>query len=180
MEKRFLIFLFFFSLVLVHCSEDNNPTNMQEIDEVYHKLLIKTDSITYKWQPGESGYSILIRGMLKNKTDTIFYSKIADAFAGDSPCCFADNSDASLEKYDPSDDVWRVSKLTGLLIEGAKIAPLQPSIDYFFQSFLRTSSDQNESGTYRFRLDYYMQADPDSNAVPFYDYSNAFILEQAE
>ena len=177
MGKRLLIFLFFFSLVLVHCSEDNNPTNLQELDEAYHTLLIETDSMTYKWQPREYGYSVLIKGTIENKTDTIFYSKIADAFADDTPCCFSDNSGASLEKFDPSENVWRVKNLTGLLVEGSKIAPLQPSLEYFFESFLRTSADQKDPGTYRFRLDYYMQADPDSNVVPFFDYSNEFILE---
>jgi hypothetical protein len=65
----------------------------------------------------------------------------------------------------------------GFLIEGTKIVPLQPLQEYFFSSFLRTGAYQNDSGRYRFRLDYYIQADPDSSVLPYFDYSNEFILE---
>jgi hypothetical protein len=110
MKKKVLTLPFFFLLISVNCNKDNNPITQSESNG-YNKLLIETDSLAYKWQPGESRYSITISGILKNKTDTVFYSRIADRFSGDTPCCFAGNSSAHLEKFDRSENVLRVETL---------------------------------------------------------------------
>lgn len=169
--KRILFLLF---LIFLHCDKNNIPPGP---DDATHKLLIETDSMAYTWQPSESGFSIVMYGMLTNETDTVFYSKIGDLFSGDMPCCFVRNSGAYLEKYNPVEKQWEIKNITALAFEGTKLVPLQPSQNYSFSSYLFTNSDQDETGTYRFRLDYFIQEDPDSSITPYFDYSNEFELK---
>lgn len=175
MKKKVLILPFFFLLFSVNCNKDNNPITQLESNG-YNKLLIETDSMIYNWKQSEQGDYILIYGTIINETDTVFYSRIGGLFGGGRS--FSGNSDAFLEKFDPSENVWRTKDIVALLYEGTKFVPLQPFENSSFSSQLTKKSDPNESGAYRFRLDYYSEADPDSNAVTYFDYSNEFIIEQ--
>ena len=168
--------LFLFLLILVNCSENNIPTAPEESD-AYNNFLIETDSLAYAWQQEESGFSIAIYGTINNVSDSVFYSRIGELFSGDTPCCFSGNSDAYLEKYDPSEDIWRVNNIASLLFEGTKSVAIEPAQHYSFSSYLFSGNDQDESGTYRFRLDYYTQENPDSGVAPYFDYSNEFVLK---
>lgn len=168
--------IFLFLIIITSCSTNNNPVIPEKVDDPYNKLLIETDSLVYNWQQGEQGDYILLYGTLINEADTVFYSKIGGFYGGGH--YFSGHSDAFLEKFDSSENVWTTKDIAARLYEGPIFVPLQPFENLSFSSHLTKKSDQNESGTYRFKLNYYNQVVPmDSNVTPYFDYSNEFVLK---
>ena len=123
-------------------------------------------------------FHIRIQGTLKNKSDTIFYSYIGDGFGppDQSRLHFADNS-GYFEKFDPNEHIWEVHDITNPLWEGSRMVPIKPLLEYTFSSSLTWESYESETGSYRFRVAYYNEVDPDSNAILYHDYSNIFKLK---
>ena len=48
---------------------------------------------------------------------------------------------------------------------------------YSINGHLAKSRDENETGKYRIRIDYYAIENPDSTTIPFQDYSNMFEIK---
>ena len=179
MRTKLKIIPYFILLFLVFCSEDNNPINTSVSESGYKKLSINTDTTTYTWQDGESKDYIIIQGTISNESDTIFYSRLGDGFGPleQEQLIIACNSEGYIEKYNESDNSWNEKDICLYLIEGSRFVPVKPSQVYSFISHLEKSSDENETGKYRIRIDYYNIENPDSILTPFHDYSNTFELE---
>ncbi|MCH7886668.1 MAG: hypothetical protein IIA58_01750 [Candidatus Marinimicrobia bacterium] len=148
-------------------------------EEGYKKLYINTDTTTYTWQQGESKDYIFIRGTITNESDSTFYSRLGDGFGPSEPeeLVIACNSWGYIEKFNESDNLWKESDICLFLIEGSKIVPVKPSQVYSIYSDLAKNRDENETGIYRIRIDYYDIENPDSIATPFHDYSNLFEIK---
>jgi len=148
-------------------------------EEGYKILSINTDTTTYTWQQGESKDFIFIRGTITNESDSIFYSRLGDGFGPSKPeeLFIACNSWGYIEKFNESDNLWKESDICLFLIEGSKIVPVKPSQVYSIYSDLAKNRDENETGIYRIRIDYYDIENPDSIATPFHDYSNSFEIK---
>ena len=89
----------------------------------------------------------------------------------------AGNSEGYIEKYTESDKSWNEIDIRLLLIEGSRFVPIKPSVVYSIYVHLSKSIDENETGKYRIRIDYYDFENPDSSVVPFQDYSNTFEIQ---
>ena len=148
-------------------------------EERYKKLSINTDTTTYTWQQGESKDFISIQGTISNESDTIFYSRLGDGFGPleQERLYIASGSDGYIEKYRNSDKSWNERELRSTLIEGLRIVPIKPSQDYSINSYLTKSKDEDETGIYRIRIDYYDIENPDFTVISFQDYSNTFEIK---
>jgi hypothetical protein len=67
--------------------------------------------------------------------------------------------------------------MAGMLIEGSRFVPLKPSKIYSIYGHLFSQKGQEEKGTYRLRIDYYVNSNPDAAETPFRDYSNSFEIK---
>ena len=143
------------------------------------KLSINTDSTSYSWQQGESDDYVHILGTLRNKSDTIFYSSLGDGFgpSEQGELHIACNSDGSIEKYNESNNSWEKSDICSYLIEGTRVASIKPAQDYSIFANIAKKRDEEENGKYRIRINYYSRQNPDTSAIPFQSYSNAFQLK---
>jgi len=179
MNLKIALLLFLVLLLSSNCHQDSNPIVQDESKIGYNKLMIMTDSSEYNWQLDDLSFSIIIQGNLLNNSDTVFYSRIGDGFGPpeQSNLYFSGNSEGYLEKYNSDEDTWEVQSFSSVLIEGTRMVPLKFSQEYSISSNLTRMSDHTEIGIYRFRMDYYDIADPDSNTVPYYDYSNTFEIK---
>ena len=179
MKTALKLTMLFLLLFAVSCSEDDNPVDTPAPEVAYNKLSITTKSPIYTWQQDESHDYITVQGTVINESETIFYSSLGEfMLLGEQDKLFiAGNSHGSFEKYNESNDSWEESDLGGMLIEGSRVVPVKPSKDYTMDGFLSKNSDDIVTGTYRIRIDYYDVENPDSDATPFYDYSNSFTLQ---
>jgi len=145
----------------------------------YNKLSINTDTTTYSWQQGEFKDYIIIQGTTTNESDSIFYSRLGDGFgpSEQEQLFIACNSEGYIEKFNEFDKSWIEKDLCLYLIEGSRFVPVRPSQDYSIYGHLVKNRDENETGIYRIRIDYYDIIKPDSNATPFQDYSNSFEIK---
>ena len=152
---------------------------MSDSEEGYKKLFINTDTTIYTWQQGESKDFIIIQGTLTNESDSIFYSRLGDGFgpSEQEQLFIACNSEGYIEKYNESDKSWNEKDLCLYLIEGSRFVSVRPSQDYSIFGHLAKNRDENETGIYRIRIDYYDIENPDSIATPYHDYSNSFEIK---
>ena len=179
MQRKFvLVITLIFLSSFIACERDKNPVVELVVITGYNKISILTDSTLYNWQVDEQTKFVFIQGTLINKSDSVFYSRLGDGFGPPEPLnlYLAGNSEGYLEKYYSQEDVWKVQNFALYIIEGTKIVPIKPGQTYSISSVLSRASGVNESGTYRFRIDYYDTANPDSTTVPYHDYSNTFEI----
>lgn len=179
MRTKLRIIPCFILLLFSFCSKDDNPIVASASDEEYNKLSINTDSTIYTWQEDESKNYIYIQGTISNGSDTVFYSRIGDGFGPleQELLYIASFSDGYIEKYSESDDFWKERELNFFLQEGVRVVPIRPSQDYSILCRLSKNIDEDETGKYRIRIEYYDINNPDSTVIPFLDYSNTFELQ---
>jgi hypothetical protein len=178
MKRKNLLLPILILLLFCNCQKDNNPIIENEPGIGQQKLLIMTDSSLYIWKMNEYGYRISIQGTLLNKSDTVYYSRIGDGYGPpeQTDLIFAGNSGGYLEKYNPNKEIWEEQGILSFLFEGSKMVPIKPSQTYSIRSLLSSNGEANDTGIYRFRVDYYDLLDPDSSIIPDHNYSNTFEL----
>lgn len=148
-------------------------------EDGYKKLSIKTNATSYTWQQGESKDFISIQGTIINDSDATYYSRLGDGFGPPEPdlLYIAAYSGGYIEKYSESEKIWMERELKSILIEGVRVVPIKPSQDYSIFGPLTKSREEDETGTYRIRIDYYDIENPDSTVIPFQDFSNTFEIK---
>jgi len=173
MFKYFNVLLVINILIIASCIKEKS---ILDSDSGSGKLTIKTDQIIYLWQQSEKNKLIVIQGELQNNSTKIYYSKVGDSWGGAELLLFAINSAGRLEKLNTSDNKWYESELLGMLIEGPKFIPVEPSKNYAINATLYADCNKEETGKFRLRIDYYNSADKAEETAPFCDYSNIFEI----
>ena len=147
------------------------------VESEFEKLSIKTEKNIYIWQLSESRKRLHIKGTLENISKNIYYSKLGDYFNAASeqdPLMIAGDSGGHLEKYNEVNSSWYELNILGTLIEGSKFVCIKPSKTYSIDVLLFINKDEEEKGTYRFRIDYYGQK---PFILPYKAYSNTFEIK---
>lgn len=144
----------------------------------YGELHIKTDKEIYYWRQSEENRIIGIEGELQNRSTRIYYSRVGDYWGRTDLVLFAQNSAGRLEKLDNSDYKWYETELLGMIIEGSKFIPIEPTKNYAIHAHLYIDNDKykDETGKYRLRIDYFNSIEEAKEATPFSDYSNTFEI----
>ena len=160
------------------CTKNESPLESLLTTDGSGKLSIETERTVYSWQRGESDKYIILLGTLKSDEEDTLYSQMGDGFGGteQDQLFVAANSAGHVENYDPVEKEWRDLDITLLLIEGSRFVPIRPDREYMIYAHLAVNSNNEEKGQFRIRVDYYSTNDPGSDAVPFYDYSNVFVI----
>ncbi|MBN2414166.1 hypothetical protein JXQ31_21000 [candidate division KSB1 bacterium] len=147
-----VLFLIFF----VFCSRDKNPVGALNSDNGKGDLCIQTENSIYTWVDGGSNNNIIIHGTLVNNSKTRYFSQVGDWMgeAEQDLLFIAGNSAAMIEKFLESDKSWHKSDITALLIEGSRFVTLEPSKIHSVYGHLSVKPGQQQSGTFRIRIDY--------------------------
>ena len=173
MFKYFKILSLVMISIIIACTKEKS---ILDTDSEYGKLTIKTDQLRYSWQQSEGNKIIVIQGELDNNSTKTYYSKVGDFWGGNKFLLFAQNSAGRLEKLNISDNKWYEAELLGMIIEGSKFTPIEPSGNYNINATLYSDNDTEEMGKYRLRIDYYHSTVGTDETVPFRDYSNIFEI----
>ena len=172
----FVVILFF----TVSCTKNRNSLSPSDLPEGHGILTIKTNESIYTWEEIESMKEVIIQGTLRNNSIKAYYSRLGDFYNSSSEqgqLLLADNSDGCIEKYDESNNTWHQTNILAVLIEGSRIIRIKPSEQYSVYGHLLINRDKLEIGEYRIRIDYYEEMSPDSNSIPYHEYSNVFELK---
>jgi hypothetical protein len=175
------ILVAFIILIVGACSEKNvlvNPPDGIGADF----LTISTDATSYRWQPdGEEKdrKNVFIEGNLINDSNTMYYARVGDGFGGpiQTHILVAANSQAQIEYYNQSKEIWEASDLMAVLIEGSRMIQIAPSQSYSIHAHLIIREPDSISGWFRIRIDYFVVEDPDEKATIYTDYSNEFFVK---
>lgn len=161
--------------IIISCAKEKDIVGT---GSEYGKLNIKTDKELYYWLQSEENRIIGIEGELQNRSTKIYYSRVGDYWGQTDLVLFAQNSAGRLEKLDEDDYKWNEIELLGMIIEGSKFIPIEPSKNYTIYAHLYVDNDKykDETGKYRLRIDYFNSIEEAEEATPFSDYSNIFEI----
>lgn len=161
--------------IIISCAKEKDIVGT---GSEYGKLNIKTDKEIYFWRQSEENRIIVIEGELQNRSTKIYYSRVGDYWGPTDLVLFAQNSAGRLEKLDEYGYKWNEIYLLGMLIEGSKFIPIEPTKNYTIYAHLYIDNDKykDETGKYRLRIDYFNSVEEAEEATPFSDYSNIFEI----
>lgn len=167
------------ALIAISCKKgDSLPTmpqtSPQESIPPSNKLVIRTDTSSFRWSLSEgSSISFITATLTSISTDT-FYARLVGGFQllDDSPLYVAEGSDAYIERLEP-DNAWH-TKQRSYLVEGVRSSAIGPLMTYQLQAFIQWQPP--EYGTFKLRVNYYPSADSIGRTQRFVDYSNDFTI----
>ncbi len=139
-------------------------------------LEIATERRQYSWHADDLGSSRLVRATLVNKSDQTFYARLGDAMIGSidqDVLHVAHGSHGHIEQWQAASS-WRELP-PSILIEGVRFVALRPRQSHRLLAHLY-SSQGNETGQFRLRVEYFDRIDPPEGATPKMDYSNVFTI----
>lgn len=146
-------------------------------DSAAGNLDISVQKSEYQWTPEDLGASRQIQATIRNNSTLTYFSKLGDGFNSsiDQDNLFvADGSGASIERFNP-DGMWSAMP-RDLLIEGTRFVALRPQTSYRLTAAPLYLWRGDESGQFRFKVEYFDRVDPSPEISPKVDYSNIFTI----
>ncbi len=144
--------------------------------QVAGQLRIATEKNAYRWTSNDLNASRLIQATLTNTSHTTFYARLGDGYNSslDQQELFvAQGSGGHIERQH-DDSSWQPMP-RGILFEGTRFIALRPQQNHRMLATLQQWIG-NESGQFRFKVEYFDRLDPAPVVLPMVDYSNVFVI----
>ena len=132
----------------------------------------------YRWTQDDLAGTRMIQAALQNLSDATYYSNLGDGFNSslDQENLYVGEGTNGVLEWQNPDGSWSVMS-GGHLIEGTRFIALRSKQSYRLLASLY-SWRGDETGQFRFRVEYFDRFDPAPETQPLVDYSPTFTISK--